>query len=46
MSKKSWLILYNKLLYKMGEDLLDTQYANKYMVNTHLIQKNWKILPA
>ena len=25
MSKKSWLILYSKLQYDMGQDLLDTQ---------------------
>ena len=25
--KKSWHILHNKLLYEMGQDLLDIQYA-------------------
>ena len=25
LSKKSWLILYSKLLYKLGQDLLDIQ---------------------
>ena len=26
MSKKSWPNLYGKLLYKVGQDFLDTQY--------------------
>ena len=29
MSKKSWSIIYSKLHYKMGEDLLDIAYASK-----------------
>ena len=27
MSNKSWLILFSKLLYKMGQDYLDIQYV-------------------
>ena len=29
LSKKSWPILYNKLLYKMVQDFLDRQYYEK-----------------
>ena len=28
MSKKSWPISYSKLLYKMGQTLLDIQYVH------------------
>ena len=28
MSRKSWAILYRKLLYKMGQDFLNIQYHN------------------
>ena len=32
VSKKSWPILYNKLLHKMGQDFLDKPYAVKNLL--------------
>ena len=41
MSKKSWPILYSKLLYKMGQDFLDIHMHDKYMY-TYSVDMQYK----
>ena len=42
MSKKSWPILYSKLLHKMGHDFLDIQYI--YMMSLNWINREHRML--
>ena len=44
MSKKSWPILYSKLLYKMGQDLLDILYIQGHEVY-HMSKKSCPFCP-
>ena len=42
MSKKSWTISYSKLLYEMGQDLLELWYGSiELHKKTGLISINW-----
>ena len=39
MSKKSWPVLYSKLLFKMGQDLLYIQYSVFFMFIAYMLIK-------